>query len=121
MTPTPTTFFEGQNLIGGLLSTGQTIFASFKPILVLIISVLGGFFVISVLIIIIRGVVMKKLEENNYLNEVVQQQIMVHYKHDVETLMQQNYTSGEAPETLAQKIKDLTNNYRLFIKKLKSK
>jgi hypothetical protein len=120
-TPTPTTFFAGQNLIGGVLSTGQTVFASFKPILILIIGVFAGFFVIYLLIVIIRGAVMRKVQEANYFNQVVEQEVIVHYKQDVAKVMNAGYKANLTPEELAESIKDLTDNYRQFINLLKSK
>jgi hypothetical protein len=119
--PTITPLFEGSNLVHGVITTGQSIFASFKPILILLVGLLGGFFVIFLIITIIKNIILSRANTNEFVDEVIDKQIIAHYKTDIEKIMKQHDLFVYNPEVVAKQIKGVGENYKKLIKELKKK
>ncbi len=88
--PTSTPLFEGQNLISGILETGQNVFASFKPVLILFLGLLFGFFVIYIIIIFLRNILQNRISDEQdrrvIAYDIIDKTINTKYKKEVEGL-----------------------------------
>lgn len=110
--PTSTPLFEGQNLISGILETGQNVFASFKPVLILFLGLLFGFFVIYIIIIFLRNILQNRISDEQdrrvIAYDIIDKTINTKYKKEVEGLLK-NFENN--PAEIGEKIKAISTKY----------
>jgi len=99
-------------MIGGMVSTGQSIFASMKPLIIIFVGLAAGFFAIEFLLYIIRNVVENKQRDREvrYTThyDVIMRVVEQHYAQSIANAFK---TSKNTDELLAN-IDKIEANYQ---------
>lgn len=118
--PTTTPLFEGQNIISGVLGAGASVFASFKPILILMIGLFAGFFIIYLIIMLLRGVLFNRIndEKNRQVItiDLIDKTLYSNFNSEVKSVLSGDLTDTKA---IAENLKSINEKYKKISKNLK--